>query len=56
MIGDGMITPALSVLAAVEGLGVAIPGFAATIIPVTLLQLADKIRAGELPFCLDFLP
>ncbi len=36
LIGDGMITPAISVLAAVEGLGVAIPGFAATIIPITL--------------------
>jgi KUP system potassium uptake protein len=37
--GDGMITPAISVLSAVEGLGVAAPGLAGAIIPVTLVIL-----------------
>ena len=36
LIGDGMITPAISVLSAVEGLGVAMPSFAAAVIPITL--------------------
>jgi KUP system potassium uptake protein len=36
LIGDGMITPAISVLSAVEGLGVATPAFAGWIIPVTV--------------------
>jgi KUP system potassium uptake protein len=36
LIGDGMITPAISVLSAVEGLGVAAPGLSSAIIPVTL--------------------
>ena len=36
LIGDGMITPAISVLSAVEGLGVAAPQFASAVIPVTL--------------------
>jgi KUP system potassium uptake protein len=34
--GDSMITPAISVLSAVEGLQVALPGIAVLIIPVTL--------------------
>ena len=37
--GDGMVTPAISVLAAVEGLEVAAPGLHAYVIPVTLLVL-----------------
>jgi len=37
--GDGMITPAISVLGAVEGLGVAAPGLAPFVIPVTLFIL-----------------
>ncbi len=36
LIGDGMITPAISVLSAVEGLGVAVPSLAGAVIPVTL--------------------
>ena len=36
LIGDGMITPAISVLSAVEGLAVAAPGFADAVIPVTV--------------------
>ncbi len=36
LIGDGMITPAISVLSAVEGLGVAAPQFASAVVPVTL--------------------
>ena len=34
--GDGVITPAISVLSAMEGLKVAAPGFASFVIPVTL--------------------
>jgi KUP system potassium uptake protein len=37
--GDGMITPAISVLSAVEGLKVATPFFAPYILPVTVLIL-----------------
>jgi KUP system potassium uptake protein len=36
LIGDGMITPAISVLSAVEGLGVATPALASWIVPITL--------------------
>src|SRR5271166_5478896 len=36
LIGDGMITPAISVLSAVEGLGVAVPSLAGAVIPITL--------------------
>ena len=38
--GDGVITPAISVLSAVEGLGVAAPGLKGGVIPITLLVLA----------------
>jgi KUP system potassium uptake protein len=34
--GDGMITPAISVLSAVEGLDVAAPGLDAMVLPITL--------------------
>jgi KUP system potassium uptake protein len=37
--GDGVITPAISVLSAVEGLEVVAPGLHAAVIPVTLLVL-----------------
>ena len=37
--GDGVITPAISVLSAVEGLGVAAPALQHYVIPVTLLVL-----------------
>ena len=39
LFGDGIITPAISVLAAVEGLGVAAPALSGAVIPVTLLLL-----------------
>jgi KUP system potassium uptake protein len=37
--GDGMITPAISVLSAIEGLKVATPAFEAFVIPLTILTL-----------------
>ncbi len=37
--GDGVITPAISVLSAVEGLGVAEPSLKAWVIPITLMVL-----------------
>ncbi|MEK8045702.1 potassium transporter Kup [Ideonella margarita] len=37
--GDGVITPAISVLSAVEGLGVAEPSLNAWVIPITLMVL-----------------
>ena len=39
LLGDGMITPAISVLSAVEGLEVAAPSLAHAIVPVTLALL-----------------
>ena len=36
LIGDGMITPAISVLSAVEGVGVAAPGLSSAVVPITL--------------------
>ncbi|MGO8827689.1 MAG: KUP/HAK/KT family potassium transporter [Steroidobacteraceae bacterium] len=39
LLGDGIITPAISVLAAVEGLGVAAPALGRAVIPVTALLL-----------------
>ena len=40
LFGDGIITPAISVLSAVEGLSVAAPGLSGFVIPVTLGLLA----------------
>ena len=37
--GDGAITPAISVLSALEGLNIAIPGFAPYVLPVAVLIL-----------------
>ncbi len=37
--GDGMITPAISVLSAIEGVGVAAPGFEHFVVPITLMIL-----------------
>ena len=37
--GDGVITPAVSVLSAVEGLKVAAPGFSSYVIPITIAVL-----------------
>jgi KUP system potassium uptake protein len=39
LFGDGMITPAISVLSAVEGLGVATPALSPYVIPITLALL-----------------
>src|SRR5271165_3305222 len=39
LFGDGMITPAISVLSAVEGLGVAAPSFSPYIVPITIILL-----------------
>ncbi len=39
LFGDGIITPAISVLSAVEGLSVATPALGATVIPITILVL-----------------
>jgi KUP system potassium uptake protein len=39
LLGDGMITPAISVLSAVEGLEVATPAFASYVLPITLALL-----------------
>jgi KUP system potassium uptake protein len=39
LFGDGIITPAISVLSAVEGLGVATPALNRAVIPVTVLLL-----------------
>lgn len=39
LFGDGMITPAISVLSAVEGLNVATPAFAPYILPITIVLL-----------------
>ena len=38
--GDGMITPAISVLSAVEGVKVAVPSLASLVLPVTIAVLA----------------
>lgn len=37
LFGDGIITPAISVLSAVEGLKIAAPGLAAFVIPITVI-------------------
>jgi len=39
LFGDGVITPAISVLSAVEGLNVATPALAGAVIPITVLLL-----------------
>jgi KUP system potassium uptake protein len=40
LFGDGIITPAISVLSAVEGLRIAAPGLEAVIVPLTVIILA----------------
>ena len=42
--GDGMITPAISVLSAVEGLKVAAPAFAHLVLPISLVILRRAVR------------
>jgi hypothetical protein len=46
--GDGVITPAVSVLGAVEGLEVAAPGLHRFIVPVSLLVLTGAVRGAAL--------
>ncbi|HLE96988.1 MAG TPA: potassium transporter Kup [Candidatus Thermoplasmatota archaeon] len=56
LIGDGMITPAISVLSAVEGIAVAAPSFSHFVLPVTvgiltaifLVQRHGTARVGSL--------
>ena len=43
--GDGMITPAISVLSAVEGLEIATPAFGHFVVPITVLILAGLFLA-----------
>ncbi len=43
--GDGMITPAISVLSAVEGLNVATPAFEHFVIPITIVTLIGLFAA-----------
>jgi KUP system potassium uptake protein len=43
--GDGMITPAISVLSAVEGLNVATPAFERFVIPLTIITLVGLFAA-----------
>ena len=42
--GDGVITPAISVLGAVEGLEVAAPGLHTYIVPITLVVLTGAVH------------
>jgi KUP system potassium uptake protein len=46
--GDGMITPAISVLSAVEGLGVATPFFEPYILPITIAILVGLFAFQQL--------
>jgi K+ transporter len=43
LVGDGMITPAISVLSAVEGLNVATPAFAPYVLPITVALLTGLL-------------
>ena len=43
LFGEGIITPAISVLSAVEGIGVATPAFSRFIVPITVAILEQRI-------------
>src|SRR5664279_2757818 len=43
--GDGMITPAISVISAVEGLNVVTPSFAHLVVPIALVILVGLFAA-----------
>ena len=45
--GDGVITPAISVLSAVEGLEVATTAFSPYVVPITCLILVGAVRGPE---------
>lgn len=52
LLGEGMITPAISVLSAVEGLGVATPGLRRFVVPITVtilvaLFLVQRLGTGR---------
>ena len=49
--GDGVITPAISVLSAVEGLEVVSPAFKKAVIPLTLIILFDTVASVVPEFC-----
>ncbi len=44
--GDAVITPALSVLSAVEGIDVATPAFHEYVVPLTVVILLDAVRGA----------
>ena len=46
--GDGMITPAISVLSAVEGLEVATPLFKPYVVPITVAVLVGSSRFKDM--------
>jgi KUP system potassium uptake protein len=46
--GDGIITPAISVLAAVEGLELAVPGFGAWVVPIAIAILIGLFAVQHL--------
>ena len=48
--GDGIITPAISVLSAVEGLKVATPAFDSYVVPLTVIILFSLIFRGNILF------
>ena len=42
--GDGVITPAISVLSAVEGVKVAVPSLHSVVLPITVAVLTAAVR------------
>ena len=45
--GDAIITPAVSVLSAVEGLELVAPGFAPFVVPLTVVIIVAPVRGAE---------
>ncbi len=46
-LGDSVITPAISVLSAVEGLKLATPAFEHIVVPLTIAILIGIVRGAE---------
>ena len=46
--GDGMITPAISVLSAVEGLEIVSPSLDSLVVPIALVILTCSLRSSAL--------
>ena len=44
LFGDGMITPAISVLSAVEGLELVSPGLESAVVPISVVILIGAVR------------